>query len=168
MPSRSPGPSSSPNASDSPPFKPYPPEAVSPREILHEDDLLEFSGRKLLGQLRRMTMGRGRLVPTADGFSPYIHIDNAASTPTFQPVWNAVRRAWRLSADRQAELIAAVKIQCAGFFGAPADRYDLIFTSNTTEAINVAAKALIPDAAPGASPRRRNRGAQHVCGAQLE
>ena len=123
-------------------FQSYPQEAASPRQILHADDLLEFSGRELLGRLRRMTMGRGRLVPTVGGFLPYVHIDNAASTPTFQAVWNAVRQAWRLPADRQAELVAAVRIQCARFFGAPADGYDVIFTSNTTEAINIAAKAL--------------------------
>jgi len=81
-------------------------------------------------------------VPTAGGFLPYIHIDNAASTPTFPAVWNTVRQAWRLPEDRRAELVAAVRTLCAGFFGAPADRYDVIFTSNTTEAINFAAKAL--------------------------
>ena len=123
-------------------FQPGPREASSPSQILHADDLLEFSGRELLGRLRRTTMGRGRPVPTAGGFLPYLHADNAASTPTFQAVWNAVRQAWRLPEDRRAELVAAVRILCAGFFGAPADRYDMIFTSNTTEAINVAAQAL--------------------------
>ena len=94
-------------------------------------------------RLRQTTMGGGRSVPTTDGSLPYIHADNAASMPTFQAVWNAARQAWRMPADRQAELVAAVRTRCAGFFGAPADRYDLIFTSNTTEAINLAATALI-------------------------
>jgi len=123
-------------------FEPSPQGAVSPLQILHQDDLLEFSGRDLLARLRRTTMGRGRLVPTAGGLSPYAHLDNAASTPTFRAVWDAVRQAWRLPEDRRAELVADVKVLCADFFGAPADRYDVIFTSNTTEAINIAAKAL--------------------------
>ncbi len=124
-------------------FKPFSREAASPRQILRTDDLLEYSGRGLLELLRRSAMGRGRSVPAAGGSLPYAHLDNAASTPTFQPIWNAARRAWRLSGDRQAELVADVRVQCAGFFGAPVNRYDVIFTSNTTEAINIAAKALI-------------------------
>ena len=119
------------------------------RQILHRDDLLGFSGRELLRRLKPTIMGRGRYVPTAGGFRPYVHLDNAASTPTFRAVWRAVRQAWRLPEDRQAELVAAVRSQCAGFFGAPAERYDVIFTSNTTEAINLAAKALLRTPAPG-------------------
>ncbi len=130
-------------------FEPEAHEAAMPSEILHGDDLLEFSGCELLDRLKRTTMGRGRPAPTDGGLSPYVHLDNAASTPTFKPVWRAVRMAWRLPEDRQAELVAAVRAQCAGFFGAPADRYDVIFTSNTTEAVNVAARALTGKPASG-------------------
>lgn len=131
-------------------FGPCPRGAASPLQILHEDDLPGFSGRELLDRLKRTTMGRGRPVPTDGGLSPYVHADNAASTPTFPAVWNAVRQAWRLPEDRQKELVAAVRARCAGFFGAPADRYDMIFTSNTTEAVNLAAQALVrkPVSAP--------------------
>ncbi len=122
-------------------FKPCPQGVSSPLQILRVDDLLEFSGRELLGRLRQTTMGRGRPVPTDGGFLPYSHIDNAASTPTFPAVWNVVRQAWRLPEDRRAELVPAVRSMCAGFFGAPVDRYDVIFASNTTEAINIAANA---------------------------
>ncbi len=129
-------------------FQPGASETAAPHEILHRDDLQEFTGRELLLRLRRTTIGRGRPVPTSGGFLPYVHLDNAASTPTFRAVWDAARQAWRLPEDRRAELVAAVRAQCAGFFGAPADRYDVIFTSNTTEAINLAAKALIRDFPP--------------------
>ena len=129
-------------------FQPAARESATPHEILRHDDLEEFTGRELLLRLKRTTMGRGRPVPTSGGLLPYIHLDNAASTPTFRPVWEAVRQAWRLPEDGRAELTAAVRALCAGFFGAPADDYDVIFTSNTTEAINLAAKALTQDFPP--------------------
>jgi len=129
-------------------FAPGPGEAATPLQILHGDDLGEFSGRELLRRLRRTTIGLHRPVPTDGGFSPYLHADNAASTPTFQAVWNAARQTWRLPEDRRAELVSAVRGQCAGFFGAPADLYEVIFTSNTTEAVNIAADALVRKPAP--------------------
>jgi selenocysteine lyase/cysteine desulfurase len=94
-------------------------------------------------------MGRDRLVPAAGGCLPYVHLDNAASTPTFLPVWNAVRQAWRLPEDSWPELVALVRAMCAGFFGAPSDRYDVIFASNTTEAINIATETLNAESSPG-------------------
>ncbi len=130
-------------------FEPEAHQAAVPSEILHRDDLLELSGRELLARLTRTTIGRGRPAPAEEGSLPYVHLDNAASTPTFGPVWRAVRMAWRLPEDRQAELVAAVRVQCAGFFGAPADRYDVVFTSNTTEAVNAAAQALTGKPASG-------------------
>jgi selenocysteine lyase/cysteine desulfurase len=129
-------------------FQPGACGTATPHEILHRDDLQEYTGRELFLRLRRTTIGRGRPVPTSGGFLPYVHLDNAASTPTFRAVWDAARQAWRLSEDRRVELVAAVRAQCAGFFGAPADSYDMIFTSNTTEAINLAAKALIRNLPP--------------------
>ncbi len=133
-------------------FKPCANGIASPLEILHVDDLLGFSGRELLTRLRLTTIGRGRPVPTEEGPSPYVHLDNAASTPTFKPVWRAVRLAWRLPEDRRTELVAAVRSLCAGFFGAPAENYDVIFTSNTTEAVNLAAHALVPKPPRGTVP----------------
>ena len=38
--------------------------------------------------------------------------------------------------------MAAVRALCAGFFGAPPESYEVIFTSNTTEAINIAARVM--------------------------
>ncbi len=123
-------------------YKPCGRGTGTPNEILRRDDLRGFTGRDLLKRLRRTTIGRGRPVPTAGGFLPYVHLDNAASTPTFRAVWDAARQAMRLPEDRRAELVASVRALCSGFFGAPADCYDVIFTSNTTEAINIAAEGL--------------------------
>ncbi len=121
---------------------------AAPLEILHRDDLLELSGRELLRRLKDTMMGSGRLVPAAGGSRPYVHLDNAASTPTFRAVWDTVRSAWRLPEDRRVELVTAVRAICAGFFGAPPESYEVIFTSNTTEAINLASHAL-PGMLPG-------------------
>ena len=49
----------------------------------------------------------------------------------------------------QGENIRAVKAICAATLGAPAADYDVIFTSNTTEAINLVAESLRNEAEPG-------------------
>jgi selenocysteine lyase/cysteine desulfurase len=142
-------------------FRTPPPTTATASEILHQDDLLEFSGRDLLRRLRPCVIGRGRVVPTAAGFNSFINLDNAASTPTFGPVWKAVCQAWRLPEDQQSILVARVRDACAGFFGAPADRYDVIFTSNTTEAINFVAKSLTAEPASDLEPVVLNTFLEH-------
>ena len=142
-------------------FKIPPRTTATASEILHQDDLLEFSGGDLLRRLRQSVIGGGRVVPTAAGFNSFINLDNSASTPTFDPVWKAVCRAWRLPEDQQSILVARVRDACSGFFGAPADRYDLIFTSNTTEAINFVAKGLTPEPAADFEPVVLNTFLEH-------
>ena len=119
-----------------------PPEKQSAPEILRHDELEQFSGRELLDQLRQTLVGGSIRVPTVEGARPYINLDNGASTPTFMPVWNVVCQAWRQPRQGQQEVIDEVRSICAGVLGAPLTAYDLIFTSNTTEAINLAAESL--------------------------
>ena len=88
-------------------------------------------------------------VPTAEGTRPFINLDNAASTPTFEPIWNAVCQTWRQPGHVQGEIVEEVRSICAGVLGAPLADYDVIFTSNTTEAINLAAESLSNEAEPG-------------------
>jgi selenocysteine lyase/cysteine desulfurase len=107
--------------------------------ILYHDELKEYTGRKLLDELRQTLIGRGILVPTVEGSKPFINLDNAASTPTFTPVWKAVCQTWRQSGQVKQEIINEVRSVCAEVLGAPLTDYDVIFTSNTTEAINLAA-----------------------------
>ncbi len=52
-------------------------------EILYHDELEKYSGRELLDELRQTLIGRGVRVPTAEGARPFVNLDNAASTPTF-------------------------------------------------------------------------------------
>ena len=118
------------------------PEKLTVREILYHDELEEFSGQKLLEELRKTLIGRGILVPTTEGEKPFINLDNGASTPTFTPIWNSVCRTWQQSGEVHREIIDEVRNICSGFLGAPRSVYDIIFTSNATEAINLAAESL--------------------------
>ena len=115
-------------------------------EILYHDELEKFSGRKLLNELRKTLIGRGVQVPTTEGLRTFINLDNSASTPTFAPVWNAFRQAYRQPEPVKQEIIQEVKAICSGFLGAPLVEYDMIFTSNTTEAINLVSESLSREA----------------------
>jgi selenocysteine lyase/cysteine desulfurase len=83
---------------------------------------------------------------------PSINLDNGASTPTFAPIWNAVRQAWRQSSQIQREIIHEVRFICAEVLGAPLAVYDVIFTANTTEAINLVAESLRNEPETGIRP----------------
>jgi selenocysteine lyase/cysteine desulfurase len=108
-------------------------------EILHNDELGGLSGRELLHRLRQAVMGCRLHVPTHEGPQPCINLDHAVSTPALSPVWKAVRQTWRQPQAVRRELIDQVREIVAGFLGAPLEKYDILFTGNTTEAINLAA-----------------------------
>ena len=117
-------------------------DKVTAAEILFHDELEGFSGRELLNRLRQTHIGRGIRVPTMEGVKSYINLDNSASTPTFTPIWNAFRQTWGLPVQVKQEIIQEVRAICARVLGASLASYDVIFTSNTTEAINLAAESL--------------------------
>ncbi len=117
-------------------------ERLTAAEILYHDELLEYSGRELLDELRQTLIGRSVRVPTAEGARPYINLDNGASTPTFTPIWDTVRQTWQQPRQVQREIVREVKSICAGFVGAPLTDYEVIFTSNTTEALNLVAESM--------------------------
>ncbi len=121
-------------------------------DILYHDELEKFSGRELLAELRQTLIGQGVPVPTLEGAKPFINLDNGASTPTFEPIWDAVCQAWRQPEQVQQEIVREVKSICAGVLGAPPADYDVIFTSNTTEAINLAAESLGKESKNGIRP----------------
>ena len=115
---------------------------LTANDILYHDELEGYSGQSLLDALRQTLIGRGAIVPTLEGPRPFINLDNGASTPTFTPVWNTVWQTWCQSKQVQQEVINEVRSICAGVLGAPLNDYDVIFTSNTTEAINLVAESL--------------------------
>lgn len=114
----------------------------SATEILFNDELQEFSGSELLQRLRKSWIGSSVSVPTREGIRPFINLDNSASTSTFIPVWNAFRYSLLQPESVKKEIIQHVRSVCAEMLNAPLTEYDVIFTSNTTEAINLAAESL--------------------------
>jgi selenocysteine lyase/cysteine desulfurase len=133
-------------------FRESPAKKLSAAEILYHDELTEFSGRKLLDEFKKTMIGRGHPVPTVEGSRPYINLDYAASTPTFMPVWNAVCQTWQQSQQVQVEIVNEVRSVCAGLLGASLTEYDVIFTSNATEAINLVAENLSRESEQGVEP----------------
>lgn len=111
-------------------------------EILYHDELEEYNGPELMNRLRQNLIGRDVRVQTREGARPYINLDNGASTPTFEPVWDAFLNTLSQPEQVQQEIIPEVKSIIATILGAPLETYDVIFTSNTTEAINLAAESL--------------------------
>jgi selenocysteine lyase/cysteine desulfurase len=109
-------------------------------DILQMDSLSEFSGTQLLAKLRKQLIGYNLQVPTAEGEKPFVNLDNAASTPTFYPVWNAVKKVCRQPEKAQADVIRDVKNILSDFLGADKEKYDIIFTCNTTEALNITSR----------------------------
>ncbi|MRR21671.1 aminotransferase class V-fold PLP-dependent enzyme, partial [bacterium] len=127
-------------------------EELSAVQILYHDELEKYSGRELLEKLRLTLIGQNISVPTAEGSKPYINLDNSASTPAFTPVWNAVCQAWRQPGKIQQEIIREVRSICSDMLGVSPETYELIFTSNTTEAINLAAESLSLETDPETDP----------------
>jgi selenocysteine lyase/cysteine desulfurase len=125
------------------------------------DDLDGSSGPELLSKLRQTLIGQGARVPTVDGERPYVNLDNGASTPTFQPIWDAVRRAWQKPSQARQAIIEQARSICADVLGAPLALHDVIFTSNTTEAINLAAESLGKEAHPDVEPVVLNTFLEH-------
>jgi selenocysteine lyase/cysteine desulfurase len=130
-------------------------------EILRRDELEQCSGRELLAQLRRTLIGRDVSVPTAEGPMRLVNLDNGASTRTFAPIWDAVRKAWRQPRLVQQEIVQEAKSICAEILGAPPSAYDVIFTSNTTEGINLVAGSLHRETEPGIEPVVLNTFLEH-------
>lgn len=128
------------------------PERLTAGEILYHDELENYTGLELLDKLRKTLIGSGVQVPTAKGNKAFVNLDHSASTPTFTPIWDAFSQTLRQSEQVRQEIIREVRSICAEMLGAPLASYDVIFTSNTTEAINLAAESLGRDSEEGAEP----------------
>lgn len=109
-------------------------------EEIYEDELWEYSGEQLLNELRKQLIGYALTVPIAGSEKPFINLDNAASTPTFFPIYNTVCKIWKEPKENYPDIIREVKKIVAGFLGVSLEKYDVIFTGNTTEALNITAR----------------------------
>ncbi|MHA1931011.1 MAG: aminotransferase class V-fold PLP-dependent enzyme, partial [Promethearchaeota archaeon] len=117
-------------------------KAVSLDEIFYQDKSKEYSGKKLLQKMKELLIGYKYLVPTNQGFQNFINLDNAASTPTFLPIWDTFIKVLSQKEVNSLEIVHEVKKICSKFLDAPLEKYEIIFTSNTTEAINLVAQSL--------------------------
>jgi selenocysteine lyase/cysteine desulfurase len=117
-------------------------EEMNADEILNHDELEGFSGKELLDKLRTTLIGRSMPVPTMEGIKPFTNLDNSASTPTFTPVWNAFRQTLHQPEKIKQEIIQKTRAICEKLINAPPTAYEVIFTSNATEAINLVAESL--------------------------
>ena len=131
-------------------------------DILYDDELKEYSGKELLARLKQTLLGSNIIVPTLHGSVPFINLDYSASTPTFESVWKTVCQTWRQNKDVHQEIIREVRTICSGFLGASLNEYDVIFTSNATESINLAAENLKLESDPDIEPVVLNTIMEHT------
>ena len=117
-------------------------ETYEPSKTSYYDELEKLSGEELLEELQKTQIGWNIQVPTTEGYKTYVNLDNGASTPTFTPVFDAVIAALCRPAQVQNGIIFETKSAVAGLLNASQANYDIIFTSNTTEGINLVADSL--------------------------
>jgi selenocysteine lyase/cysteine desulfurase len=136
-------------------------ENMTAEEIIYHDEMEGLSGKELLDKLRSELIGRGKQVPTMEGIKPFTNLDNSASTPTFTPVWDAFRHTLRQSEIIKKEIIHETRKICEKTLNAAPADYDLIFTSNATEAINLVAESLSRETQDGTEPVLLNTLLEH-------
>ncbi len=117
-------------------------QPLTAESILKNDRFEAFAGSDLLEKLRQTVIGLNMSVPTREGEKAFVNLDNAASTRTFLPVWDAFRTALSQPGQVHKEIVEMTKAICADVMGASSDHYEVIFTSNTTEAINLVAESM--------------------------
>ncbi len=105
------------------------------------------AGTGLLADLRKQSIGVEARVPILGGREvPYINFDNAASTPTFRPIadkveefltWYAnVHRGTGFKSQLSSWVFEEARCRITEFVQADLAEHIVIFTKNTTEAIN--------------------------------
>jgi len=103
---------------------------------LHCAELSSLSGPALLTRFRETLVGTRTLVPAQDGEQPYVHLDNAASTPASGVARDAFLRTLRADDASRQSVVERVADICTAAMGASPDTHEVIFTANTTEAVN--------------------------------
>jgi selenocysteine lyase/cysteine desulfurase len=120
-------------------FKENAEQKMTIKELFYQDLLDGFKGKELLNKLRNTRIGLDLKVPTSKGPRSFINLDSSASTPTFGPVWDAFRSTYNADQSSGTKILNEVRKICSEFLGAPSADYEIIFTSNTTEGINLVA-----------------------------
>ncbi len=127
------------------------PASLSPAEkgdehtalsLLQKDAWQDLSGTALLEAMRANLIGKEMAVPVLDGRRSYVHFDHAASTFAFRPVWEVFASTLESNEEEKRQWVEEVREISASFLNAPQDQYDIYFTLNTTEAVNLLAASL--------------------------
>ena len=100
------------------------------------------TGKELLDELRNSFTGKNIKVPTTSGLKTFVNLDTAASTPAFGPAADTFLNSIFQPEKTRLEVVGETRKICAQFLNAPLSRYDIMFTSNTTESINCVAQNL--------------------------
>jgi selenocysteine lyase/cysteine desulfurase len=116
-------------------------QTLSLNEIF-DQEYSTLSGDKLLQETKNQFIGKDISVPTSKGEKRFINLDNSASTPTFQPVFETYFNNLFSTGKQKEKTVEKVKSICADFVNAPLEKYEVNFTSNTTESINLVSKSL--------------------------
>lgn len=124
-------------------FRKVPDNLSDTRILLYENEFNNTSGKELRSELRNSLIGSDVMVPTTRGIQSFINFDNSASTQTFIPVWNAFRNTLRQPESVRKAIINEATQICSEMMGAPLVDYEIVFSSNTTESINLAAQNLV-------------------------
>lgn len=112
------------------------------------EHIITHSTGLTIDNVRQAIVGVDARIPLYDGsLVPYINFDNAASTPTLQPVldkinelmtwYSSIHRGTGFKSQISSELYDLSREIVADFFGLNlAENHTVIFVKNTTEAIN--------------------------------
>lgn len=107
--------------------------------------LNEFEGLtalELLDNLQQNMVGLKNIVPTTFGEQSFVNLDYSASTPAFKPVWEVYKKALTINETLHPKVTEFSKSTCARFLNASLNEYDVLYSANTTEAINIVAENL--------------------------
>ena len=96
-------------------------------DILYHDGLNGLMGRDLLNELKSGLIGHDIKVPTTEGAKTFVNLDNAASTPTFLPIFNSFIQACFLPQELKNKLVMEVRHLAGKFLDAPPEKYDIFF-----------------------------------------
>jgi selenocysteine lyase/cysteine desulfurase len=111
-----------------------------------------ISGEVLLEKLKQQVLGSRVLIPAGKISRRFVNFDYAASTPALKPVWEAFTEAFRLPDPLRQKIVVEVQKVCARFLNAPLSDYEVIFTRNTTEALNLVAESFSREQDSGMEP----------------
>jgi selenocysteine lyase/cysteine desulfurase len=113
---------------------------LSASEILDINPVESKNGKDLLDEMCNSFSGNNIRVPTTEGPATFVNLDSSASTPAFGPATVAFMQMLHQPEAIKQEVVREVRKICSDFLNAPEREYDVIFTSNATESINIVAQ----------------------------